>query len=98
MDKIEYQIETIHKMVVIYCKKKHNKTGLCSDCEELYLYAKHRLELCPFGIDKPECKDCQIHCYNAQKRQKMKEVMRFSGPRMLLYHPLDFLKHLKSKK
>jgi hypothetical protein len=30
-------------------------------------------------------------------REKIKEVMRFSGPRMLLYHPLDAFRHLLGK-
>jgi hypothetical protein len=28
------------------------------------------------------------------QRQKIKEVMRFAGPRMIWYHPIWTLKHL----
>ncbi|MDO9153101.1 MAG: nitrous oxide-stimulated promoter family protein [Paludibacter sp.] len=98
MNKIEYQIQTIRKMIALYCKKKHAKPQPCDECADLYEYAKLRLEKCPYGIKKPECRDCTIHCYNEVMRSKMRLVMRFSGPRMLCYYPLDFLKHAVSKK
>jgi len=98
MSKIEYQIHTINKMIVLYCKHKHGKEKLCAECESLFQYANQRLLKCPFGDNKPECRDCKIHCYNAEMRQKMKLVMKFSGPRMIIYHPADFIKHLFSKK
>ncbi len=98
MSKIEYQIHTINKMIAMYCKHKHNLNKLCVECESLFQYANQRLLKCPFGENKPTCKDCKIHCYNAEMKIKMKEVMKFSGPRMLLYHPFDFLKHLKSQR
>ncbi len=98
MGKIEYQIQTINKMIVLYCKLKHGQQKLCTECEDLYQYANQRLQKCPFGDNKPECKDCKIHCYNNEMRKRMKDVMKFTGPRMLIYHPTDFLKHLISKK
>lgn len=27
-------------------------------------------------------------------RERIRRVMRYSGPRMLLYHPLEYLRHL----
>jgi hypothetical protein len=98
MGKIEYQILTINKMIALYCKLKHGNYTLCSECESLFLYANQKLLKCPFGDKKPECRDCKIHCYNAEMRQKMKIVMKFSGPRMIIYHPTDFFKHLINKK
>jgi len=85
-------------MLHLFCKLKHGGTKLCFECNELYNYAELRLQKCPYGKDKPECKDCKIHCYNEEMRKRMKEVMKFTGPRMLIYHPTDFLKHLISKK
>jgi len=43
---------------------------------------------CPFGPDKPTCAKCPIHCYKPQVRERVREVMRFAGPRMLLRHPV----------
>ena len=35
-----------------------------------------------------------VYCYHPKMRQKIKEVMRFAGPRMIWYHPIWTLKHL----
>jgi len=56
-------------------------------------YALERLDKCPFGDEKPACKECKIHCYDAEKRNQIKDLMRFSGPRMLLYFPYEYLRH-----
>jgi hypothetical protein len=49
---------------------------------------------CPFGADKPTCANCTIHCYRAEMREQVREVMRYSGPRMMWRHPLLALAHL----
>ncbi|WP_163328925.1 nitrous oxide-stimulated promoter family protein [Desulfurobacterium thermolithotrophum] len=92
---LEREKETLQKMFKIYCKAKHGSQNgkLCSECKELLNYALKRLELCPFKEEKPSCKKCTIHCYQPEKRKKIKEVMRFSGPRLLLYDPFNWLIH-----
>lgn len=88
-------------MIQLYCRKKHGvgKGELCSECDAVNQYAQRRLEKCPFGDDKGACKDCSIHCYKPEMREKVQEMMRFSGPRLILYHPLDvFIHFLKDKK
>lgn len=85
---------TIERMIRLYCKLNHKSKELCKDCAELNEYAQKKLSKCPFGDNKPVCKDCTVHCYSTDKKEKIREIMRFSGPRMMLYHPIDFLKHL----
>lgn len=88
-------------MIRLYCRKKHkNKSDiLCDECNELKEYAHFRLDKCPFGDEKMACADCEIHCYKPEMREKVQEMMRFSGPRLILYHPLDvFIHFLKDKK
>ncbi|MBP6980491.1 MAG: nitrous oxide-stimulated promoter family protein, partial [Bacteroides sp.] len=46
---------------------------------------------------KGMCKYCKIHCYSPQKRKEIKKVMRFAGPRMLLYAPWQVIKHWLKK-
>lgn len=92
-DKRETEKETIHFMISLYCRKKHHQT-LCVDCEELYAYACKRIELCPFMETKTFCSNCKVHCYEAIMQQRIKEVMRFSGPYMVIYHPIMALHHL----
>ncbi|MFC2579094.1 MAG: nitrous oxide-stimulated promoter family protein [Bacteroidota bacterium] len=84
----------IEKMISIYCRKKHNTTdALCTDCARLLAYASRRLDKCHFGEDKPVCKVCPIHCYEPEMRRRIREVMRFAGPRMMLVYPLYTIKH-----
>ncbi len=89
---------TVSKMIRIYCRSKHEQLDiLCLDCLKLEDYAHKRLENCPFGENKPVCKKCRIHCYKTEYKEKTREVMRFSGPRMLLHHPIDAIKHLSAQ-
>lgn len=81
-------------MVGIYCRSKHKtKEGLCDECKDLEKYSHKRLEHCSFKEEKPSCKKCPIHCYKAIYKTKIKAVMRFSGPRVIFYRPLEALKH-----
>jgi hypothetical protein len=98
VNKIDYQIQTVAKMIQLYCRLKHNCIeNLCFDCTELLNYSIKRLQNCPYGENKPECKDCKTHCYNKINREKIREVIRFAGPRMIFYSPFDFIKHITAK-
>lgn len=84
----------LSEMISLYCRKRHGSRGeLCGECRELAAYAYERIEKCPFTQTKTFCSACPVHCYRRQMREKIKEVMRFSGPRMLLSHPVWALKH-----
>jgi len=90
---LEYR--TIVAMVHLYCKKHHECRGRCCEaCTELLEYAKQRIEKCPFGVEKPVCNQCTVHCYRPDLREKVREIMRFSGPRMLGRHPFLAVRHL----
>ena len=67
---------------------------LCPQCQELLTYAHQRLERCKFGNDKPSCTRCPVHCYKPAMRQQIRQVMRYSGPRMLLHNPVLAIRHL----
>lgn len=93
--RIDSQKKTVDVMIRIYCKKKHHSShGLCADCEQLLGYAHKRLDYCRFGNDKGICGKCPIHCYKPEMREKIQEVMRFSGPRMVYSHPIMAFQHL----
>lgn len=86
---------TIRAMLEIYCSDHHApEAGLCGDCGELLAYALQRLGICPFQEQKPACNRCEVHCYSAKQRERVKKVMRYAGPRMLLRHPLLSIRHL----
>ena len=95
MTRIEQEKKTVRQMVEIYCHgKKHVSKGLCEECSTLLDYAYQRLDHCKFGENKPTCKKCPIHCYKPDMKEKMREVMRYAGPRMVWYHPIAAIRHL----
>lgn len=98
--KREREKQTVSLMIRIYCKKKHGtRKGLCPECEELDAYAKMRSDKCPFMETKTFCSNCKVHCYKADMREKIRAVMRFSGPRMMFSHPIMAIRHvIESKK
>ena len=51
----------------------------------------------PFGVNKPVCSECKIHCFKPEMRSQIKEVMRFAGPRMNFKHPVLAIHHLIRK-
>jgi len=67
---------------------------VCSECADLLRYAEKRRAFCPKD-PKPFCSYCDTHCYTAEMRDRMREVMRYAGPRSLLHgHAIDGVKHL----
>src|SRR3972149_7948476 len=92
--RITREKKTIDAMIHIYCKNKHETKGeLCPECSELFEYAKMRLQKGPFQKKKSTCGKWLVHCYQPQMREKVKTVMRYSGPRMLLHSPGLALHH-----
>jgi len=65
---------------------------LCPDCQALLNYALLKRRKCPL-TPKPSCKHCRIHCYSYKYRAKIREIMAFSGRRMILRGRLDYLWH-----
>ncbi len=93
--KREYEKEIVSDMISLYCRKNHkSKENLCEDCANLKYYALNRIEKCPFMENKTFCSSCKVHCYREDMRQKIKLVMKYSGPRMLFYHPITAIHHL----
>ena len=98
--KREREKKLVSQMIALYCKKKHHtRDGLCPECAALEAYARQRSEKCPFMETKTFCSNCPVHCYKADMREKIRKVMAFSGPWMLLYHPVTAIRHvLETKK
>ena len=92
--------ETVSLMIALYCRKKHYTNGsLCEACQALNDYAIMRSDKCPFMESKTFCSNCRVHCYKPDMRERIREVMRFSGPRMIFHHPVMAIRHvIESKK
>jgi hypothetical protein len=89
------EIATIATMILLYCRGHHGTDGTqaCEKCASLLVYASRRTERCVFGDAKPTCANCQVHCYTKEMRDRVRTVMRWAGPRMLLRHPILALRH-----
>jgi len=85
--------KTVTAMIYVYCRDQH-QASLCPDCQGLLNYVNLRLGRCHFGVEKPTCAKCPVHCYQRDRREQIRAVMRYAGPRMLWKHPWLSLWHL----
>ena len=103
--KIDYKKNMLLYMIKLYCRHNHkeyhknyNKTfgskNICKECEEVYNYACERTSKCRFISTKTFCSACSSHCYKKDMREKIKNIMIFSGKRMIFYSPVIALKHV----
>ena len=87
----------VEEMIWLYCRKNHSgsKAQLCPVCQKLADYAKLRSQKCPFMENRrPSAQIVKYTVTSRRMREKIRQVMRFSGPRMLLYHPVLAVWHL----
>ena len=95
-------------MIRLHCRGRHTgkgpdkasgkasgleRDGLCAECAALSDYAAARLAACRYGARKPFCSRCPTPCYRPAERARIREVMRYAGPRMLWHAPFLFVRH-----
>ena len=86
--KREKEKSIVTLMIKLYCKKHDD-----IDEADLLRYVNERIDKCPMMEQKTFCSKCKIHCYRKEYREKIKKVMRYSGPRIFFYHPILVIKH-----
>ena len=100
-------IRLIGKFVEVYCNGKHGaivrtlfslpaelgERRLCPECSAFMQYAVARRIKCPLEAEKPSCKHCRTHCYNKANLAKVKEIMAYSGMKLMLRGRLDYIWH-----
>ena len=100
-------IRMIGRFVQVYCTCRHGAVGrsrfplpaglgelrICPDCALIMEYAVNKRLNCPLEKEKPSCKHCQIHCYATVERKKIREIMAYSGRRMIMRGRLDYIWH-----
>lgn len=100
-------IRLIGKFVEVYCSGKHGaverspftlpenlgERKICSKCAEFMEYAVTKRLKCPLEAEKPSCKHCRIHCYGVNQRKKVREIMGYSGRRLMMRGRLDYVWH-----
>jgi hypothetical protein len=95
VQRFDREKKTLEAMIRLYCSDRHDAgEALCEDCSALREYAMARLERCKFGADKPKCSACPVHCYKPAMREKIRLVMKYAGPRMMLKHPVMAVGHV----
>lgn len=105
-DRLQRERRTVEVMVGMYCRAHHGPQPrntsvttlggirLCPDCAALLDYAGRRVDSCRFGEQKPTCARCSVHCFRTDERERIRAVMRYAGPRMMLRHPYLAVRHL----
>lgn len=88
---IQQEITLIAGMIQLYYRKRGEQAKIAEG--KMLAYAQKRLEVCRFGEAKPTCQHCPVHCYQRDYREQMKVIMRFSGPRIVITHPILCIKH-----
>ncbi|PLX81726.1 MAG: nitrous oxide-stimulated promoter family protein [Desulfuromonas sp.] len=101
-------LKVLASFTSVYCRQHHAgprevlQTGnpglllgrypVCPECRDFLDYAIERRLRCPLE-PKPICKHCTVHCYRPGHREKVREIMRFSGKYLLKRGRLDLLWH-----
>ena len=99
-------IKIIARFTEVWCAGQHHDNRqpvtvhpglqpfkLCPDGTAFLQYAVKKRLCCPLEAEKPTCRRCRIHCYAPQQRALVKQIMAWSGKRMILRGRLDYLWH-----
>ena len=84
-------------LFIVMDERLHHSLGggdmvLCPDCRKLLNHGIAKRLQCPYD-PKPMCKKCRTHCYAPGYRERMREVMKFSGLYLVKHGRLDLMFH-----
>ena len=71
---------------------ERREISLCPDCTKLLIYGVTMRLKCPHD-PKPMCKKCEAQCYKGDYKEKIREIMKFSGMYMIKHGRVDLLYH-----
>lgn len=91
---IEREKRTIDLMIRLYCRHKLKQKSPDAAHLALIAYCQCRLDHCRWLDGKPPCRYCTSHCYGREQQEEVRRIMRWMGPRMLLYAPMEVIRHL----
>jgi len=97
MTRIEREKQTVCKMIELYCRHHLKQNRMPDEYQHLAEFACRRLDHCKYGEQKTACKNCPTHCYAPKEREQIREIIRWAGPRMLFYSPVEAIKHFLYK-
>ena len=93
MTRIEREKQTVQRMIELYCRHHLKVETMPEEYQHLAEFACRRLDHCKYGENKTACKNCPTHCYASKEREQIREIMRWAGPRVILYSPKDAIVH-----
>ena len=100
-------LKVLSDFISIFCREHHRREVkkarlplvlgnkellLCPECRKLINYSIAKLLQCPYH-PKPMCKKCKTHCYAPGYRERIREVMRYSGLYLIKRGRLDLMIH-----
>lgn len=94
---INREKRTIAFMIRLYCQRHLHLSLPDAKHAALIEYCQRRLDRCRWQDKKPACKRCPVHCYAPSQREEVRRIMRWAGPRMMFYAPLETIRHLLGK-
>ena len=71
-------------------KIEKKEISLCPDCTKLLTYGLTMRLKCPYD-PKPMCKKCETQCYKGDYKEKVRQIMRFSGMYTIKQGRVDLL-------
>lgn len=95
--KREHEKKVVTTMIRLYCRGNHGNKKTCPECKELIRYVCLRTDKCPRMVTKTFCSRCPAKCYRPDMLDRITKVMRYSGPRLILHHPIMVIKHMLVK-
>lgn len=95
-------LKTLEAIGRIFCNAHHpdadrDEAGLCPACRNTIDATFARTATCP-NHQRSNCEDCAVKCQRGDAQARIKEIMRYSAPRMLFRHPLMTLEYLRKKR
>ncbi|MDO4501664.1 MAG: nitrous oxide-stimulated promoter family protein [Coriobacteriia bacterium] len=100
-ERIARDLRTLQAIGSIYCRAHHadqpkDQAGMCPECAATIAFTHDRAASCPNG-HQGNCQDCSIKCNRGDQQQRIKAIMAYAAPRMLVRHPLMTLEYLGKK-
>lgn len=70
------------------------EASLCDECLNLALKAQIHTQHCVRMQEKSFCHLCPKSCYSKQDLKQISAMMKYSGKKIILYHPILALKYI----
>jgi superfamily II helicase len=93
--------KTVMAMAQIFCRGHNHicspEDSLCPQCLSVVEYSNEKTQRCPYK-HQGTCNTCPTQCYTQEMRLAIREIMAYSGPRMILHHPIMAIRYLIKKR